>query len=66
MLEQKIAIAEKRLEEAMERRNYFAKKYRETGNRNYFYLVLDESEIISKIEEAIGNALLKVKTGKEA
>ena len=65
MLE-KIAIAEKRILESQDRSYYFMKKYRATGNRNYYYLALDEVEIRSKIEEAIADALLKMNTGKEA
>lgn len=52
-MNEKIKIAERRIDEAQERAEYFAKKYYQTGMSLYKDLREEELKMIDKIVEAI-------------
>ena len=61
-MENKIKIAEKRIEEAQERAKYFQEKYAMTGDKLYKEMCEDEIERVTMLVEAIVKA--KVKAAK--
>lgn len=61
-MENKIKIAEQRIEEAQERAKYFQEQYAMTGDKMYKEMCEDEIERVTKIIEVIVKA--KVKAAK--
>lgn len=55
-MENKIKIAEKRIEEAQDRAKYFQEMYAMTGDKMYKEMCEDEIERVAKIIEAIMKA----------
>lgn len=55
-MENKIKIAEKRIEEAQDRAKYFQEMYAMTGDKMYKEMCEDEIERVAKIVEAIMKA----------